>query len=50
MEVKRTLYVLVLFSLLVGLGLAGTNQGSVSAEGAELQIKDINGKEYLSDE
>ncbi|MEK4117279.1 stalk domain-containing protein [Paenibacillus sp. FSL W8-0919] len=44
MEVKRTLYVLVLFSLLVGLGLAGTNQGSVSAEGAELQIKDIAGK------
>lgn len=41
---KRTLYVLVLFSLLVGLGLAGTNQGSVSAEGAELQIKDIAGK------
>ncbi|WP_237086873.1 stalk domain-containing protein [Paenibacillus ihbetae] len=44
MEVKRTLYVLVLFSLLVGLGLAGTNQGSASAEGAELQIKDIAGK------
>ncbi|ANY76687.1 copper amine oxidase [Paenibacillus ihbetae] len=41
---KRTLYVLVLFSLLVGLGLAGTNQGSASAEGAELQIKDIAGK------
>lgn len=41
---KRTLYVLVLFSLLVGLGLAGANQGSASAEGAELQIKDIAGK------
>ncbi|WP_231888197.1 hypothetical protein [Paenibacillus glucanolyticus] len=41
---KRMLYILVLFSMLAGLGLAGTTQGIAFAEESELQIKDIAGR------
>lgn len=41
---KRTLYVLVLFSMLAGLGFAGTTQDIASADGAELRIQDIAGR------
>lgn len=41
---KRTLYVLVLFSMLAGLGFAGTTQDVASADGAELRIQDIAGR------
>ncbi|PCL89944.1 stalk domain-containing protein [Paenibacillus lautus] len=41
---KRTLYVLLLFSMLAGLGFAGTTQDIASADGAELRIQDIAGR------
>ncbi|EGG31988.1 stalk domain-containing protein [Paenibacillus sp. HGF5] len=41
---KRTLYVLVLFSMLAGLGFAGTTQDIASADGSELRIQDIAGR------
>lgn len=41
---KRMLYILILFSMLAGLGFAGTTQGIAFAEESELQIKDIAGR------
>ena len=43
--VRRTLYVLALFAVLVGLGFAGkTTHGIASAEESRLQISDIAGR------
>ena len=41
---RRTWYVLVLFSMLAGLGFAGTMHGVASAEESKLQISDIAGR------
>ena len=47
---RRTWYVLVLFSMLAGLGFAGMMHGVASAEESKLQISDIAGRKHLPDE